>query len=106
MYYYIEFLECKSGIAQERFQSVVQMASERWANDHPDDELLLNIGRTWRLGPRPTYMTVWKIKDLATLERWNSSFKESSIMENHREFEEVATIVDAGLYADLGEEVL
>ena len=27
------------------------MASDRWAEQHPEDELVLNIGRTWRLGP-------------------------------------------------------
>jgi hypothetical protein len=82
------------------------MASERWAMQHPDDELVLNIGRTWRLGPRPgIYMTVWRVKDLAVINRWNEEFEDAGILQEHGEFAEVATIVDAGMYADLGNEV-
>ena len=106
MYYYIEFVEPKEGVSQQRFQEVVKMASQRWAREHPEDELLLNIGRTWRLGPKPTYMTIWKLKDLTTLHRWNEEFQKPDIIQKHGEFSEVATIVDAGLYADLGQEVL
>ena len=106
MYYYIEFVEPKEGVSQQRFHEVVKMASQRWAREHPDDELLLNIGRTWRLGPKPTYMTIWKLKDLTTLHRWNEEFQKPDIIQKHGEFAEVATIVDAGLYADLGQEVL
>ena len=106
MYYYIEFVEPKPGVSQRRFQEVVAMSSDRWAEQHPDDELVLNIGRTWRLGPRPgTYMTVWRVRDLAILRRWDEEFQTAQIQEEHSEFTDVATIVDAGLYADLGHEV-
>ena len=52
MHYYVEFVEPKPGVSQKRFQEVVAMASDRSAAAHPEDELVLNIGRTWRLGPR------------------------------------------------------
>lgn len=106
MYYYIEYLERKPGVSQERFHEVVLASSEQWAREHPDDELLLNIGRTWRLGPNRTYMTVWRIRDLATLARWNEEFQEPKIRDEHDEFAQVATIVEAGLYADMGHEIL
>jgi hypothetical protein len=106
VYYYVEFVEPKPGVTQKRFQEVVAMASDRWAAEHPEDELVLNIGRTWRLGPRPgVYMTVWRVRDLAVLERWDEEFQKTRIQEEHSEFTEVATIVDAGVYADLGHEV-
>lgn len=105
MYYYIEFVEPTPGVSQQRFQAIVKMSAERWAREHPEDELVLSIGRTWRLGPKPTYMTIWKIKDLNALQRWNEEFQKPDIIEKHSEFTEVATIVDAGLYADLGHEV-
>jgi hypothetical protein len=106
MHYYIEFVEPKPGVSQKRFQEVVTMASDRWAAAHPEDELVLNIGRTWRLGPRPgVYMTVWRVSDLKVLQRWDDEFQRARIQEEHSEFTEVATIVDAGLYADLGHEV-
>ena len=81
------------------------MSSERWARDHPEDELVLNIGRTWRLGPKPPYMTIWRVKDATVLERWRNEFQQPRIIGDHAEFTDVATIVDAGLYEDLGGEV-
>jgi hypothetical protein len=104
--YYIEFVEKNDGVPQQRFQEVVRMSNERWAAAHPDDELLMIIGRTWRLGPKPTYMVVWRIKDFTTFETWNSEFRTQRILDDHGEFEEVGTIVDAGVYEDLGSEVL
>ncbi len=102
--YYIEFVEPKPGVSQQQFQEVVAHSSNRWARDHPDDELVLNIGRTWRLGPRPAYMTVWRIKDATVLDRWQKEFQTQEVIEEHAEFTDVATIVDAGLYDDLGSE--
>jgi hypothetical protein len=32
---------------------------DRWSDDHGDDVLLLNLGRTFRTGPDPEYMAVW-----------------------------------------------
>jgi hypothetical protein len=104
--YYIEFVERNDGVSQGRFQEVVRMSNERWAAAHPDDELVMIIGRTWRLGPKPTYMVIWKIKDFATFETWNSEFRRQQVLDDHGEFEEVGTIVDAGVYEDLGSEVL
>ena len=105
MYYYIEYVEPKPGVSQQRFQEVVRMSNKRWAAAHPGDELVMIIGRTWRLGPKPTYMVVWRIKDFTAFETWNSEFRRQQILDDHGEFTEVATIVDAGLYADLGHEV-
>lgn len=104
--YYIEFIERNPDVSQERFQDVVKMSSERWASEHPEDKLVMNIGRTWRLGPKPTYMTIWKIKDISALQRWNEEFQKTDVIRKHGEFTDVATIVDAGLYEDLGREVL
>jgi hypothetical protein len=104
--YYIEFVEKNAGVPQRRFQEVVRASNERWAADHPGEELVLMIGRTWRMGPRPTYMVIWRIKDFSTFETWNSEFRKQSILDDHDAFREVGTIVDAGVYEDLGDEVL
>jgi hypothetical protein len=104
--YYIEFVEKNPGVSQERFQEVVRMSNERWEREHPGDELVMMVGRTWRMGPKPSYMTIWKIKDFTTFQTWNAEFKKQDIQTKHSEFEEVATIVEAGVYEDLGDEVL
>ena len=77
------------------------MESERWSREHPEDELVLNIGRTWRLGPKPPYMTIWKINDASVLQRWSGEFQTPKVIADHDRFNEVATIVDGGLYEDL-----
>jgi hypothetical protein len=104
--YYIEFVEKNEGVSQKRFQEVVRASNERWAAEHPGEELVMMIGRTWRLGPKPTYMVVWRIKDFTTFETWNSEFRKQEILDDHDLFREVGTIVDAGVYEDLGDEVL
>ena len=104
--YYIEFVEKNEGIGQKEFQDTVRASNESWAAEHPNDELVMMIGRTWRLGPRPTYMVIWRIKDFTTFETWNSEFQKARVLENHGRFREVGTIVHAGVYEDLGQEVL
>jgi hypothetical protein len=104
--YYIEFVEKNEGVSQKQFQEVVRMSNERWAATHPGEELVMIIGRTWRMGPKPGYMVVWRIKDFTNFETWNAEFQKQHILDNHGEFNEVARIVDAGVYEDLGREVL
>jgi hypothetical protein len=105
--YYIEFIEKNPGVSQERFKEAVQTTYKVWQSDHPEDEVVMTIARTWRMGPRPGYMTIWKIKDFATFDRWNAEFRTPKPpTEQQKEFEQVVTIVDAGVYEDLGLEVL
>ena len=104
--YYIEFIERNPGVPHKHFQERVRMSNERWQREHPEDELVLMIGRTWRMGPKPGYMVIWRIKDFSTFERWNQEFAKQDILAKHGEFREVGTIVDAGVYEDLGQEVI
>jgi hypothetical protein len=104
--YYIEFVERNEGVPLRRFQEVVRLSNERWQREHPDDELVLMIGRTWRMGPKPGYMVIWRIKDFTTFERWKEEFARPDTLQKHGEFEEVGTIVDAGVYEDLGQEII
>ena len=104
--YYIEFVERNPGVPQRRFQEIVRMSNERWQREHPEDELVLMIGRTWRMGPKPGYMVIWRIQDFSTFQRWNEEFARADTLQKHGEFEEVGTIVDAGVYEDLGQEII
>ena len=104
--YYIEFVERNPGVPHRRFQEIVRRSYERWQREHPDDELVLMIGRTWRMGPKPGYMVIWRIKDFSTFQRWNEEFARADTLQKHGEFEEVGTIVDAGVYEDLGQEII
>jgi integrase len=79
--YYIEFVEKNDGVPQRQFQEVVRMSNERWAAAHPGEELVMIIGRTWRMGPKPGYMVVWRIKDFTTFETWNAEFQKQHILD-------------------------
>jgi hypothetical protein len=103
--YFVEFLEPREGILIEEFRRVVRDHANRWAVEHPDDELVMNVGKTWWLGGEPSYMTVWKISGAAVLDRWGSEFESSTASVRHEEFSRVARIVRSGLYANIGEEI-
>ena len=34
-------------------------AQTTWADSYGDDQMVLNVGRTWRVGPEPEYLCVW-----------------------------------------------
>jgi hypothetical protein len=100
--YYIEFVERNAGVPQQRFQEVLRLSNERWQREHPEDESVLMTGRT---GPQPGYLVVWRIEDFAIFQRWTEEFGTADTLKKHGEMEEVGTIVDAGVYENLGDEV-
>jgi hypothetical protein len=56
---YIEFISRRPGVALEAFHAVAGGGQTGWAGDYDDDVPLLNLGRTWRMGPEPEYLTAW-----------------------------------------------
>ena len=49
--------------------------------DDPDDELVLNVGRTLRLGPHPAYMAFWKCKNvMKRLDEWETHFRSDAAL--------------------------
>lgn len=104
--YYIEFFERRPDVPHARFQEVIQACTARWAREHPQDQPVLCIGRTWRLGPKPANLIVWRIAGWQTFETWTDEFRTERGLGNHAEFQAVATIVDAGVYDDIGKEIV
>jgi hypothetical protein len=105
--YYIEFFSRKPGVPLKQFHEVVKRSQQEWLAQHPEDELLLCIGRTWRMGPKPLYLAVWKIPNFARIDEWTRIFREEQAsLLAHSEFEAVAVIEDAGVYEDFGLEQL
>jgi hypothetical protein len=99
--YFVEFFEPRPGVPYDKFRTVVTEYLSGWAAEHPDDELVCTIGRRWWLGPEPGYMTIWKVADTSVFERWEDELSEPTAAKGNREFDEVARIVQAGLYEDL-----
>ena len=56
---YIEYISRCPGVDMADFRAGVTHGQEGWDTGYGEDQLVLNIGRTWRLGPEPEYLAVW-----------------------------------------------
>jgi hypothetical protein len=76
VFVYIEYISRNPGVSAEAFRRVVGSMQTGWERHQEDDDLLLfNVGRTWRVGPEPEFLTVWCSKaGLDRLDRWEELF--------------------------------
>ena len=91
----------------QRFHRAVLAGQTGWENSWSEDRLILSIGRTWRLGPEPEYLTVWHTPaaGLARLDEWDKVFRSGDADEVEKPFRELAQIERAGCYDALLEPV-
>jgi hypothetical protein len=87
----------------QRFHRAVLAGQSGWENSWSEDRLILSIGRTWRLGPEPEYLTVWQTPsaDFARLDDWDRVFRSGEADDVERPFRELARIERAGCYEAL-----
>jgi hypothetical protein len=69
MLVYVEYRSRKQDVDLEIFHTLVGQRTNAWADQYPEDILVLNAGRTWRLGPEPEYLVVYYTPD-SGLERF------------------------------------
>ena len=69
--------------------------------------MVLSVGRTWRLGPDPGYMTVWHARNagLDRIDAWDRIFRSGEADALEQPFFQVARIDVAGCYDPLLEPV-
>jgi hypothetical protein len=84
----------------QRFHAAVLAGQSGWESSWSEDQLVLSIGRTWRLGPEPEYMTVWRTPGagLARIDDWDKVFRAGQADEIEKPFRELARIERAGCY--------
>ena len=99
---YIEYISRLPGIDPETFRAQAAQGQEGWDSGY-EDELVLSIGRTWRLGPQPEYMTVWHTRNagLERLDAWDRIFRSGEADDLEQPFFQVARIDVAGCYNPL-----
>jgi hypothetical protein len=87
----------------ERFHRAVLAGQSGWENGWSEDELVMSIGRTWRLGPEPEYLTIWHTPaaGLARLDEWDRVFRSGEADALEKPFRELARIERAGCYEAL-----
>ncbi|MBM3583847.1 MAG: hypothetical protein FJX36_05275 [Alphaproteobacteria bacterium] len=73
---YVEFIERDRPMPIEIFRALGDQAS--WVD--PEDELVLNVGRTLRLGPHPAYLAYWRCRGMARLDEWEAHFRSDAGM--------------------------
>jgi hypothetical protein len=108
MLIYIEYTSRRPGVGLEQFHQVAGRGQEGWAGDYPDDVMVVNLGRTWRTGPEPEYMTAWYTpkQGLDRIDDWEEVFRSSAADAFEEPFRLAARIDRAGCYTPLLEPVV
>ncbi len=107
MLVYVEYISRRPGVSIEAFHFAAGRGQGGWADEYADDLLLLNLGRTFRLGPEPEYVAVWYVAR-AGLERvgeWERIFASGEADHFEETFRLAARIDTAGCYEPLLEPV-
>lgn len=104
---YVEYISRRQGIALDGFQQIAGAGQPGWAAKYDVDILILNVGRTWRLGPEPEYMAVWHSpsRGLERLGEWAEIFATHEADHLELSFNAVGRIDEAGFYDALLEPV-
>jgi hypothetical protein len=104
---YIEYISRLPGVPLEAFHAIAGPGQGRWSAEYSDDRLILNLGRTWRLGPEPEYVAVWYTPKhgLERIAEWERVFTSGEADAFEKPFELAARIDHAGCYEPLLEPV-
>lgn len=102
---YVEYISRREGVPLESFHQIAGRGQGGWADRYREDRVILNVGRTWRLGPEPAYVCVWHTpgKGLERLGEWEAIFGTGEADDLEKAFEAVGRIDEAGVYEPLVE---
>jgi hypothetical protein len=109
VFIYVEYISRRPGVTIEEFRGLTGYTQPRWSALFPEDKLLLNLGRTWRIGAEPEYMAVWfnASSSLERLDQWARTFTDQSQIPElpviEHAFLTSARIESAGALEPLGE---
>jgi hypothetical protein len=107
MFVYIEYISRAPGVSLAAFHEHVGGAQGGWDSENSADVMLLNLARTWRIGPLPSYFCAWHTPGggLARIDDWQRIFtrdgeRTPAEASAHR-FDDTGSIDDAGCYEAL-----
>jgi hypothetical protein len=95
---YLEFIERDRWVPIEVFRHNGNQQSN-WS-EGSIDRMLLQLGRTMRLGPRPSYLCLWDVPNIGRLDAWEEYFHSPAAARNPRSqaMHHSINIDRAGLY--------
>ena len=80
--FYIEYIERDRFMPVDIFRFLGDQGSS-WV-EGAVDAMVLQLGRTMRLGPQPSYLAFWKIQGLHRLDDWEAYFSSDAWPRNRR----------------------
>ena len=95
---YAEFIDRDRSMPIEIFRRLGNQGSD-WT-EGAEDRVVLQLGRTLRLGPVPSYLCLWDIPSVARLDSWEDYFHSPAAARNSRSLamHRAIHIQRAGLY--------
>ncbi|MDX6376422.1 MAG: hypothetical protein QOE98_725 [Gaiellaceae bacterium] len=108
MLVYIEYISRRPGVGLHEFHTVAGGGQSGWAGDYGDDVALLNVGRSWRMGPEPEYLSAWYTPGagLDRIDFWEQTFRSGQADAYEEPFRLAARIDRAGCYEPIREPVV
>jgi hypothetical protein len=98
---YLEFIERDRFVPVELFRYMGNQDAI-WVQKETD-RLLLQLGRTFRFGPMPSYLAFWQIATMDRIDVWQEYFTSDAAFRNHRSvaMHRAVHVQRAGLYDEL-----
>lgn len=98
---YLEFVERDRFVPIELFRYMGNQDAI-WVQKETD-RLLLQLGRTFRFGPMPSYLAFWQIASMDRIDVWQEYFTSDAAFRNHRSvaMHRAVHVQRAGLYDEL-----
>jgi hypothetical protein len=74
---YIEYMSRRPGVELSKFHEFMLKGLEGWDAGYQEDELILGMSRTWRLGPEPEHIAVWDSPQAGfkRIDEWEGIFR-------------------------------
>lgn len=108
MLVYIEYISRRPGVGLHEFHAVAGGGQTGWAGEYDDDVAVLNVGRSWRIGPEPEYLCAWYSRDagMERIDEWERVFRSGDADNFEEPFRLAARIDAAGCYEPLLEPIV
>jgi predicted ester cyclase len=97
---YAEFFRRLPGVSLDDFHRIATSGFAQWSRLYPQDELIANVGRTWRMGPY-AYFLAWRCRGMERWDEWNTIFGSGDVDDIENPILDVMTTDAAGFYREL-----